>query len=181
MDALYGFDLTGFRAINIGLHEPWLDPFFLVLTYTGLAQVEVAAALLLLIRKATRRYVLPLLIVMLVGGLAAAQGTKHLLERDRPSNLIWSHPEEAWRYNSFPSGHTTMAFSCAFLILLMNWGTSRAKWGWIAVGWAALVGVSRIYRGVHWPTDVLGGMFCGLVAASLVYLLVGNRNDPEPA
>ncbi len=171
MDWLLRFDLESFKAIHIGLHAPWLDYVFLVITYTGLSQIQIAATLLLLVRKSTRLYVLPLLVAILASGLLGAQLFKHIFDRERPSNLALSHPQEHWYGNSFPSGHTTTAFACAFLLLFMTWGTSRIKWGWLALVWAGLVGVSRIYRGVHWPTDALEGTFLGLVSACVVWLV----------
>ena len=178
MDQLFRLDLAGFRSIHLGLHTEWLDPVFLVLSYTGLSNVEILLVLILAIWKSTRSYVIPLLLVILVSGLPAAQGVKHLVERERPSNLFLAHPQEHIFYNSFPSGHTTTAFGCAFLLLLLTWNSPRVKWGWGAVLWALLVGVSRIYRGVHWPSDVLAGMFCGLFSAALVFELL-KRLGPK--
>jgi undecaprenyl-diphosphatase len=174
VEELYRLDLSGFRAIHLGLHESWLDPVFLVLTYTGLSNVQIVLSLLLLCWKSTRNYVFPLLLVIFISGLPVAQGVKHLIERERPSNLAMAHPQEPIFYNSFPSGHTTTAFACGFLILLLTWGTPRAKWGWLAVVWAFLVGLSRIYRGVHWPSDVAAGIFAGLFSAAFVFVLVGK-------
>lgn len=170
MDWLRSFDYTVFRDVNVGLHNQWLDYVFLVLTYTGLAGIEIPCCLILLCWKSTRQYVLPLLLTMFVSGLPVAQGMKHLVERQRPSNLPFAIREEPWLFNSYPSGHTSIAFGSAFTIVLLTWGTPRAKWGYLALVWALLVGVSRIYRGVHWPTDVMAGMFVGMFSASLVWL-----------
>ncbi|HWA83360.1 MAG TPA: phosphatase PAP2 family protein, partial [Fimbriimonadaceae bacterium] len=80
--------------------------------------------------------------------------------------------------NSFPSGHTTTAFAIAFLLFLMTRKKECAWVGQVALGWAVLVGVSRVYRGVHWPTDVIGGAFAGLFSACLIYLLAGLKKEP---
>jgi membrane-associated phospholipid phosphatase len=66
------------------------------------------------------------------------------------------------RRSSFPSGHTaTMAVFAGVWAL----STSRRALSWLALGLAVLVGVSRMAVGVHWPTDVLGGLALGWVSA----------------
>ena len=171
MSPLYRLDLDWFQAIHVGMHRPWLDPVFLVLSYLGLGQVQALIALALLLGRKTRMYTLPLLWTLIVSSLAA-QIPKHLIERDRPSRLVFAHPQEAWLANSFPSGHTTSAFAFAFMLLFITVGTRRAWIGWTSLGIAALVGLSRIYRGVHWPSDVLAGVFFGAASATLVYLVL---------
>ncbi|HWD42068.1 MAG TPA: phosphatase PAP2 family protein [Fimbriimonas sp.] len=169
MDWLLNFDYSTFRAIHVGLHEPWLDPVFWVITCTGLGWVETLLSFFLLASKSTRPYLVPLWASMFVSGFIVADGTKSLLHRERPSNLIYAHPQESIYFSSYPSGHTSLAFGAAFMLLFLTWGTPRAIWGRLAVVWAVLVGVSRVYRGVHWPTDALAGMFVGLFSASAVY------------
>ena len=160
-----------FRAIHVGLHEPWMDPIFTAITYTGLGAGAVSVSLLLLLSKSTRRFLLPVWLSMFLSGIALADGIKALVARDRPSNLAISHPQEHIFYSSFPSGHTSCAAGAGFVILFMTWGTPNVRWGWFAVFWSVLVGISRIYRGVHWPSDALAGMFDGMLAAALTVLI----------
>lgn len=63
---------------------------------------------------------------------------------------------------SFPSGHTSASFAAATAIYAIN-----RKWGIVAYIFAAVMGFSRLYLGVHFPTDVLAGALLG-VAASMV-------------
>jgi undecaprenyl-diphosphatase len=66
--------------------------------------------------------------------------------------------------SSFPSNHTIIIATFAFaLILDRRW----AGWGWLALAVAALVGTSRVYLGVHFPLDILGGLALAPVAAAL--------------
>jgi len=66
------------------------------------------------------------------------------------------------RRSAFPSGHTaTMALFAGVWAL----STSRRAFSWLALGLAILVGLSRMAVGVHWPSDVLGGLALGWVSA----------------
>lgn len=64
---------------------------------------------------------------------------------------------------SFPSGHTSASFAAATAIYAIN-----KKWGIMAYIFAGIMGFSRLYLGVHFPTDVLAGAIIGTVAAKIV-------------
>lgn len=74
---------------------------------------------------------------------------------------------------SFPSGHTTASFAVALVMLRML----PKKFGIPAVVLAALVAFSRLYLGVHYPTDVLAGFVIALVGSTLSVWIV--RTKPE--
>ncbi|WP_312072383.1 phosphatase PAP2 family protein [Anaerotignum propionicum] len=67
---------------------------------------------------------------------------------------------------SFPSGHTAASFASATAIYALN-----KKWGIGAYIFATLMGFSRLYLGVHFPSDVLAGAFTGWVAAKIAIYL----------
>ncbi|HLK13950.1 MAG TPA: phosphatase PAP2 family protein [Fimbriimonadaceae bacterium] len=170
---MYGLDVDGFRAIHVGLHHAWLDPVFWALTWLGDGWTQTILVLLVLVHPSSRRLFWPLAVSFAVGGLLGAQGLKRLVPRDRPSNFPWAHPQEPlFGGNSFPSGHTTSSFAIAVMLILLTRGTRAAWTGWAALGLACLIGLSRIYRGVHWPSDVIGGALCGTFFACLIWLVM---------
>ena len=89
---------------------------------------------------------------------------------DRPRPYL-GHPLDAHLYigashdPSFPSDHATAAFAIAVSILLRN---RRA--GWLAVAMAALLSLSRVVVGTHYPSDVLAGALIGSLAALFFWL-----------
>ncbi len=179
---LANFDLSGMRLIHVGWHSPAADVFFLVLTYLGLGQVQAGIGLLLLLSKKTKPFAWPLVITTVLTGTVLAQLFKTLLPRQRPSNLDWVMAQEPHKLSSFPSGHTTTAFACAttaYLIARRLYPSHAWKFlfGYAIAGG---VGLSRIYRGVHWPTDVLAGACAGILGAILLELVlqkIDRRKD----
>jgi len=105
----------------------------------------------------------------LLAGIVAAllvNGGKELFLEPRPPAVLdaGSFHQLGNRFGatSFPSGHTSAAFALAGVIALLPFDR-RVRW--LALGWAALVGLSRIAVGAHWPLDVAAGMVVGWTAA----------------
>lgn len=93
---------------------------------------------------------------------------KQLVDRMRPSMFADSVPlENVYLTNSFPSGHTCTSVAIAVALAWCWWHEGLHKWAISVLAWALLVGISRIAVGVHYPTDVLGGIFVGLASAAV--------------
>lgn len=97
------------------------------------------------------------------GADAASFGVKDLTHRTRPFVAHPSiHPLYVVHSSSFPAGHAATAFAGA---LLLSWVERRIAPA--LFGLAALIAISRVYVGVHYPTDVLGGAALGLAVGGL--------------
>jgi undecaprenyl-diphosphatase len=68
--------------------------------------------------------------------------------------------------SSFPSDHTTFAFT---LIIALSPVLGRTRWFWVALG--ALIGLARVFVGVHYPSDVLGGAALGVIWGALALVI----------
>ena len=93
---------------------------------------------------------------------------KFAVQRDRPPTIILD-PEplmEVPTTSSFPSGHTSTSFACAYVISRL-----APRLTVVVFVLAALIGFSRIYVGVHYPLDVLAGAVLGLVVAKALLTL----------
>ena len=72
--------------------------------------------------------------------------------------------------NSFPSQHTTVVFAFAWAVYYLQ---DRWRDGLVAVMFASLVGISRVYVGVHYPIDIIGAVGASLLGFILVYTARG--------
>ncbi|MFJ5972424.1 phosphatase PAP2 family protein [Streptomyces sp. NPDC093060] len=106
------------------------------------------------------------------------QSVKAAVDRPRP---IWPDPVDSAHYAAFPSGHAmTAAVVCGLLLwLLHRHGAGRVQWRTavsVAVVSVVGVGLTRVWLGVHWPSDVVGGwLFGGLVVAVAVVVYERSR------
>ena len=149
-----------------------LDAFFLFVTNLGGVVAITAASLLLLAYLVfKKRYYKAALLVAGVGGVAAINFLlKIIFERPRPDLWEWLITETQF---SFPSGHASASSALALCIVVMLWNT---KWRVASIIIAALyivvIGISRLYLGVHFPTDILGGWLVSTAVVSLVTLVL---------
>jgi membrane-associated phospholipid phosphatase len=164
-------DYQLFRWFHVDLHREWLDPLFWLISSSGLGWVLAVALALLLKWKSTRMFVLPLATSLAFASIASPV-MKALIPRNRPSQLLEASPQETFFLSSFPSGHTTAAFAVGVTLYLITRKSDKAWAGGLAMAWACLVGLSRMYRGVHWPTDVVAGALLGTTCATLAFLLL---------
>jgi membrane-associated phospholipid phosphatase len=109
-------------------------------------------------------------------GTLLQQGLKAAVGRARP---VWPDPVDSAHYAAFPSGHAmTATVVCGLLLwLLRRYEAGRAVWRTavaVAVLSVAGAGLTRIWLGVHWPSDVLGGWLLGALVVALAVASYGR-------
>jgi undecaprenyl-diphosphatase len=163
------------RAIMVALRTPgalddplgpaWFEDVMRDMTALGGIAVVIGAGLVMAGYFALRRRVadIAILATSLVGAQLVSATAKFLISRPRPD--LVSHEAEIYSA-SFPSGHTlmaTVAYVTFAMLLAADFSDRRVRDYLLATAWlvAGLVGASRIYLGVHWPSDVLAGWAVG--------------------
>jgi Membrane-associated phospholipid phosphatase len=139
--------------------------------YTILTLVTASVAICLLM--AGKRGAAMLLAVAVIGGTLLSTGLKMGFERPRPE--LVPHATQVYTA-SFPSGHAMLSAVTyltlgALLARVLERRRIKAFIMGLAVVTTLLVGASRIYLGVHWPSDVLGGWAMGAAWASLCWFV----------
>ena len=135
-------------------------------------------SILLIIFKKTRRFGTAMLLSIAVGALITNCCLKVLIARPRPYTDVNSIFYKYWQMvgmntesdKSFPSGHTTAAFALSNAVYL----TGNRKKSWTAFIYAILIGISRIYLCVHYPSDVVAGIIVGLIGGAVGTLIASK-------
>lgn len=148
-----------------------LDGFWITVTSLGDGGwFWIVIGILLLWFKKTRTAGITLLTALLLNMCMTNLTLKDFFARPRPymvsPELVTLIPPLS--SYSFPSGHTSVSFSAALVLYRML----PKKVGIPSVILAVMIGFSRLYVGVHFPTDVLGGIAVGVIASTAAYYLV---------
>jgi undecaprenyl-diphosphatase len=155
----------------------WLDPVFISLSHIGVqgAIFLVIAAISALYWRRPAIFVYVLLGTLLADLLSLV--IRYTIGRDRPP-IDYPDPAPLVRLPdnpSFPSGHAATSFAAA---ALLSWLTPLPKVPLFVL--AGLIAFSRVYVGVHYPLDVIGGALLGLAVATALRRLVEARRRSRP-
>ena len=173
-----GFD----AAVTAGVHKLYdlapgfFTPFMEFISLLGKGGIFlIILSLLLLVFKKTRRYGTAMCIGLAIAFAFVNLYLKVVIARPRPYmdqssvfyqfwTMVGQHVESD---KSFPSGHTNAAFATMIPLFLLG----DKRWSWTALVFAILMGISRIYLCVHFPSDVIGGAITGTIGALLGILI----------
>lgn len=173
------------QSITLLVHQLYtmaggfFTPFFEFISLLGKGGIFlVLLSLALMFYRPTRRFGTAMLFGVAIGALFTNVFLKVIIARPRPYADESSIFYQLWLLvgqnvesdKSFPSGHTTAAFSTMTALFLMG----NKKYSWTAFIFAFLMGLARIYLVVHFPSDVLGGIIVGLVAGCLGALIANK-------
>jgi len=178
VEHLYGIDKAVFLFINACLTHPVLDSVMTRVTdlsFWTIPGLLGAALFVLLENKKKALTVLGLTaLAVAVSDPFSSQILKKIFARPRPC-----HPEffveggrfllGMWKSFSFPSSHSMNMFAAAALYACFY----PKRWMYF-FAFAAMIGYSRVYNGVHYPSDVLGGAFFGCLTGWGVYIMYGK-------
>ena len=154
----------------------WMTPFMEFISILGKGGIFlIFLSLVLLFIRPTRRFGTAMAIGLAIGAIAVNVWLKVVIARPRPYAdvngfyyplwvLLGSHVESDF---SFPSGHTNAAFATMIPVFVLG----RKNWSWLVLFFGILMGISRIYLVVHYPSDVLGGMITGTIAGLIGVLI----------
>ncbi len=176
-----------FQLIN-GSHAPFADFFFKYYTHAGDGFMWIPLGLFCIFFR--RKYFIAVLAAVIISTLLA-QFLKRVVYPDEFRPIVYlseNFPVHVIdgvnmnRIHSFPSGHTTTAFTMALIIAYM---INKKIWSFFLPILALLAGYSRVYLAQHFLTDVLAGICAGIVSAIfslMIYRafvkLVSKKNDP---
>jgi undecaprenyl-diphosphatase len=177
IEYLNEIDADALLAVN-GLHDMFQDAFWWLLTAKWSSALLLLALAWVLLHQ-NRRHALLVLAMLVLSILVADQVSsgliKHLVERLRPTHdpslESMVHVINGYRGGlyGFVSSHAANSFAVATLIALVM----RHRLVTLSMfTWALLQCYSRVYLGVHYPGDILGGIIVGVLAGWLVWLLM---------
>jgi membrane-associated phospholipid phosphatase len=152
-------------------------------TYWGVLPASVGLTALALWH---RRWPVAIYLTMAMAGSAGLNLTAKLLwHRVRPALWEGIPPHADF---SFPSGHATYSMTFVLALVLINWDSPRRPW-LLGLGglFAMAIGASRVYLGVHFPSDILGGWLLAIAWAVGLHqamfrwwpLWQGSKTEPE--
>ncbi len=168
--AVFAFDHAGQAWVH-GWASPALNPVMLAFTGLGAVATFLPAVAFVLVGLLVDgdRWRAAILAFAMAGALALNEGLKLHFHRARPA-VAWAIGDE--RTYSFPSGHSLFAVALYGTLTCLAWPAStlarRCGLAVVAVVLAAAIGLSRVYLGMHWPTDLLAGYAVGAVWVATV-------------
>lgn len=173
------WDVSLMRDIH-RISTPWLDVIMKGVTYTASTTAVILASVLAIWLWYKRQQKLQALAVAvtIAGSTLLNTLLKVIFARPRPDVF---EPLTVVHSYSFPSGHTSTAIAFYGLVAMLLWRSGHHGWAILSGLWVLAVAFSRVYLGVHYPSDVLAALALGViwnVAVMLVYDWYLRRASP---
>ncbi|WP_142384083.1 phosphatase PAP2 family protein [Neobacillus cucumis] len=170
IDAFYGLECRVFQKVNRHYDKKFLNLFFRIITQFGGADITIAVSFLLIVILSGEPK-----LTAISSGLALSAShipvhiIKQLFPRKRPYLILEStkFPANPLQDHSFPSGHTTAIFSIVTPYILYI-----PQLAIILIPLGIGVGISRIYLGLHYPSDILAGGILGSLTGVICFCLL---------
>lgn len=181
----FPWDVPILLAIHLTA-QPRLDVFAATLTKFGVfwGVFPLSAVIVLVLLRQRKWRSLAYLISTLLGSIFINRTAKVLLHRVRPH--LWESPSPELDYG-FPSGHAMSSMTLVVALIILTWGT-RWCWSVVIVGGLFVLAIAwtRLYLGVHYPSDILAGWMVSIawaVGVSFVIKLHSSKqtNVNEPS
>ena len=164
--------------IQENMRQDWLTPIMQVITRFGDGGIFwIGFCILLLGIPKSRRTGIAASLSLALNGLVTNVCLKNIIGRIRPYvrfpelTVLTTIPSDT----SFPSGHTAASFAVAAGVYMAGW----KKTGIVLYFFSALIGFSRLYLGVHFPSDVIGGAIVGVLCAWVVRKFIDWTAKPQ--
>jgi len=161
--------------------QPQMDAVAVYLTRLGVfwGVFPIAMAIALFLLRKRRWHQLAYFLTVLSGSILINRTVKLLLHRVRPH--LWQSPAPELDYG-FPSGHAMSSMTLVAALVILTW---RTRWRWLVLVVGGLfvlaIGWTRLYLGVHYPSDVLAAWTVSIAwVVGVSLLLKPNATSPHP-
>ncbi len=168
---LHLMDISIFEFLFSFTHRSSLVDGFIVFLASYLPTLIILGVLFFVFRFSSswrKRFFLLLLLALsaVIARGILTEVIRFLYHRPRPFELFGISPLFGKESFSFPSGHAALLFALSFIVFFFH-----RRWGLVFLALSLFVGIARVIAGVHFPSDILGGIIIALLSSGIVYLL----------